>query len=150
GGRPAVGLRPARLSPLASAGPAAGAWQPGPPPAGLRPASGCDQQRRAPLAQVRPAGDAAGRAGKGGRAALHGLLAGAAPRPMASRGGRRAHLPGAVAADHRPGDARARSGHTLILAAIMLSQFLVAGSRKRHVLLLVAIVALAIAALIRM
>jgi cell division protein FtsW len=41
-------------------------------------------------------------------------------------------------------------GTTLILAAIMLSQFLVAGSRKRHVLLLVAIVALAIAALIRM
>jgi cell division protein FtsW len=41
-------------------------------------------------------------------------------------------------------------GTTLILAVIMLSQFLVAGSRKRHVLLLVAIVALAIAALIRM
>jgi cell division protein FtsW len=41
-------------------------------------------------------------------------------------------------------------GTTLILAGIMLSQFLVAGSRKRHVLLLVAIVGLAIAALIRM
>jgi cell division protein FtsW len=41
-------------------------------------------------------------------------------------------------------------GTTLILAGIMLSQFLVAGSRKRHVLLLVAIIALAIAALIRM
>jgi cell division protein FtsW len=41
-------------------------------------------------------------------------------------------------------------GTTMILAAIMLSQFLIAGSRKRHVVLLVSVVALSIAVLIRM
>jgi cell division protein FtsW len=40
-------------------------------------------------------------------------------------------------------------GTTMILAAIMLSQFLIAGSRKRHVALLVAVVALSMAVLIR-
>jgi len=41
-------------------------------------------------------------------------------------------------------------GTTLIVAAIMLSQFLIAGSRKRHAALLAVILTLAVAALIRM
>ena len=41
-------------------------------------------------------------------------------------------------------------GTTLILAAIMLSQFFIAGTRKRHVALLVAIIGLSVAALIRL